>query len=100
MRAPLETKEDAALTGFCAASILILAACVFLLSARAADRSGGLQQVKPKLKWQHQFQFAGYYAAQAHGYYREEGLDVSIIEGDAKHPPIEQVLAGGADFGV
>lgn len=32
------------------------------------------------LKWYHQFQFAGYYAALAKGYYQDAGLDVSIHE--------------------
>ncbi|WP_246845403.1 ABC transporter substrate-binding protein [Leptospira biflexa] len=32
------------------------------------------------LKWYHQFQFAGYYAALAKGYYHDAGLDVSIHE--------------------
>ncbi len=30
----------------------------------------GLDPVKMQLKWTHQFQFAGYYAAIAQGYYR------------------------------
>ncbi len=35
-----------------------------------------------QLKWVHQFQFAGYYAAIEQGYYAEEGLDVELIERD------------------
>ena len=34
-----------------------------------------------QLKWKHQFQFAGYYAALEQGFYRDAGLDVSIREG-------------------
>ena len=56
--------------------------------------------VKLQLKWHHQFQFAGYYAAQAQGYYREKGLEVTFIPGDAQHSPIQEVLAGHANFGV
>jgi ABC-type nitrate/sulfonate/bicarbonate transport system substrate-binding protein len=56
--------------------------------------------VSIQLKWRHQFQFAGYYAAQARGYYRAEGLDVTILEGGKDRPPIATVLGGGADFGV
>ena len=56
--------------------------------------------VRLQLKWHHQFQFAGYYAAQARGYYAAEGLDVEILEGGSDRPPVATVLRGGADFGV
>ncbi|MEC5127213.1 ABC transporter substrate-binding protein [Verrucomicrobiales bacterium BCK34] len=48
----------------------------------------------------HQFQFAGYYAAEIRGFYAEEGLDVEIFEGTPEKPPLNRVLAGHADFGV
>lgn len=38
-------------------------------------------EIKLQLKWKHQFQFAGYYAAKIKGFYADEGLDVTIIEG-------------------
>jgi PAS domain S-box-containing protein len=56
--------------------------------------------VRLQLKWHHQFQFAGYYAAQAQGYYAAAGLDVRILEGGPDRPPIASVLRGAADFGV
>lgn len=59
-----------------------------------------LDKVTLQLKWFHQFQFAGYYAALEKGYYKEEGLDVTIVERDLKQNPISQVLKGDADFGV
>ncbi|MDF3056626.1 MAG: sensory box protein [Rariglobus sp.] len=52
------------------------------------------------LKWRHQFQFAGYYAAQARGYYAEEGLDVRIEAGRPGVSSINAVLNGVAQFGV
>ena len=36
------------------------------------------EKVSLLLRWDHQFQFAGYYAALWKGYYTEAGLDVSI----------------------
>jgi ABC-type nitrate/sulfonate/bicarbonate transport system substrate-binding protein len=59
-----------------------------------------LDHVTLQLKWKHQFQFAGYYAAVAKGFYREAGLDVSLVEANPAHDPTEEVLAGHADFGV
>lgn len=57
-----------------------------------------------QLPWFHQFQFAGYYAAQAQGYYQEEGLDVLIRAGmeQSGHTrnPVEEVVFQRAQFGV
>lgn len=66
-----------------------------------ARGSGPLQKVSLQLKWRHQFQFAGYYAAIAQGYYRDVGLDVSLLEADSAHAdPVVAVLEGRADFGT
>ena len=49
----------------------------------------------------HQFQFAGVYAAVEQGYFRAEGLDVVVRQtSEQYHAPIEEVLAGKADFGI
>mgnify|MGYP002775352029 CR=1 FL=1 len=53
-----------------------------------------------QLKWRHQFQFAGYYAAVQQGYYRDAGLNVTLIEGSKELPPLQQVLSGHADYGI
>lgn len=58
------------------------------------------QKITLQLKWKHQFQFAGYYAAKAKGYYSEAGLDVEIREFNGNNPPIEEVLAHRATFGI
>jgi len=59
-----------------------------------------LDDVILQLKWKHQFQFAGYYAAEKMGYYRDAGLNVTILEAEPGHDPAEAVLSGKADFGV
>ncbi len=56
--------------------------------------------VRLQLKWRHQFQFAGYYAAEALGYFREEGLDVRILEGSPGIDPCSRLLSGAAEFAV
>jgi len=58
------------------------------------------RKVTLQLKWSHGFQFAGYYAAQAKGYYAAEGLDVTFREAGPKRLPLAVVEAGEADFGV
>jgi diguanylate cyclase (GGDEF)-like protein/PAS domain S-box-containing protein len=60
------------------------------------------EKIVLQLKWEHQFQFAGYYAAAVQGYYREAGLEVEIR---AKAPSSmmqvdEEVLSGRAQYGV
>ena len=65
--------------------------------------STGVQALEPvtlQLKYLHQFQFAGYYAAHHQGYYRDAGLQVDIVEGIAGNEPELRVLSGEADFGV
>ena len=72
--------------------------CTAPLPAAAAVEAP--QAVTLQLKWLHQFQFAGYYAAQAKGFYRDEGLDVTIREGGADRPVVATVLQGAADYGI
>ena len=74
--------------------LLLLAAMLVALPSHALDA------VTLQLKWTHAFQFAGYYAAQKQGYYREAGLDVSIVEALPGTDPVQRVLDGNAEFGV
>jgi diguanylate cyclase (GGDEF)-like protein len=59
-----------------------------------------LETVTLQLKWTHAFQFAGYYAAQEKGFYREAGLNVHLQAAGPGIDPLETVLAGKAQFGV
>ena len=71
-----------------------------LLFASSVSLSQELKPVKLQLKWRHQFQFAGYYAAQIKGFYKDEQLEVKILPGGPGILPIDNVLNGKADFGV
>jgi diguanylate cyclase (GGDEF)-like protein len=62
--------------------------------------SGSAEPVRLQLKWRHQFQFAGFYAALEKGYYREAGFDVTIMPGTPGTDPVDTVLKGKADFGI
>jgi class 3 adenylate cyclase/ABC-type nitrate/sulfonate/bicarbonate transport system substrate-binding protein len=72
-------------------------ACLALLVAPPA---WALDHVTLQLKWKHQFQFAGYYAALEKGFYRDAGLDVEIREGGPDVDAAKAMAAGQADFGV
>ena len=69
-----------------------------LLPGLAAAAQPPLEVIDFQLRWKHQFQFAGYYAAIAQGYYREEGLDVRLHEGAPGKTPVDEVLAGRAQY--
>ncbi len=57
-------------------------------------------EVSVQLRWHHQFQFAGYYAAVQKGFYRDQGLNVTLIEGGSSTNAVNSVLSHKADFGV
>ncbi|RLU03002.1 MAG: EAL domain-containing protein [Ketobacter sp.] len=65
-----------------------------------ASHSSALTSISVQLKWQHQFQFAGFYAAQQQGFYRNAGLDVTLLSAGPGLNPIDQVLSGQADYGL
>lgn len=66
----------------------------FASGAQAAD------DVTLQLKWVTQAQFAGYYVAQAKGFYEAEGLNVTILPGGPDVAPTQVIAGGGADVVV
>ncbi|MBX3666287.1 MAG: diguanylate cyclase [Burkholderiales bacterium] len=77
---------------FCAA--VLAAAPLHAQDMRPAEK------VVLQLKWKHQFQFAGYYAALKKGYYRDAGFVVDIREAQDGVDPVDSVLKGEAEFGI
>ncbi|WP_421919680.1 ABC transporter substrate-binding protein [Marinifilum sp.] len=67
--------------------------------ARTSNSLNKNDKVRVQLKHYHQFQFAGYYAALHKGFYKNEGLDVKIIEGGTFNV-VDIVLNGDADYGI
>lgn len=59
-----------------------------------------LTPVRVQLKWLHSYQFAGFYAAQQQGYFKQAGLEVELIEGGPSIDPVDAVVNGKADFGI
>jgi len=87
------TKRSVPLIG-----LLSLLIPLVLQSATAADR------LVLQLKWEHEFQFAGYYAALWQGYYASEGLDVEIRPASTPDGklliPLQELREGRADFAI
>lgn len=52
------------------------------------------------LNWYPEVEHGGFYAALIHGYYREQGLDVTIIPGGPGTAVLQNVARGNISFGV
>ncbi|MBB3048515.1 diguanylate cyclase (GGDEF)-like protein [Litorivivens lipolytica] len=82
--------------------LLHIARAFFLFALASLSLAG--ERVVLQLKWEHQFQFAGYYAAKWQGYYADAGLDVEIVsafDGNGKIRNVQQELIDGrADFAI
>jgi NitT/TauT family transport system substrate-binding protein len=57
-------------------------------------------QVSLQLQWFIQAQFAGYFAAQEQGFYADQCLDVTIVEGGVDIVPQQQLADGAVDFAL
>jgi len=73
-------------------------------SAAASEAPSGecaeLTPVSLQLQWFVQAQFGGYYAAKDKGYYEEQCLDVTILEGGVDIVPQTVLAQGGADYAI
>ncbi|WP_395020571.1 ABC transporter substrate-binding protein [Dongia sp.] len=70
-----------------------IALCMAATAANAED-------LTLQLKWVTQAQFAGYYVAQEKGFYKDEGLNVTIKAGGPDVNPSQVIAGGGADVVV
>lgn len=83
--------------------VLLTAACLFCISVGIAQSTEPLSAdntIRLQLRWNHQFQFAGYYAAIEKGYYKEAGLEVILVEDVKGKSTIDEVINGNAQYGV
>jgi NitT/TauT family transport system substrate-binding protein len=63
-------------------------------------QASGPTKVRLQLQWVTQAQFAGYFAAADQGYYKDEGLDVQILEGGVDIVPQTVLAQGQADYAI
>lgn len=78
-------------------SVFLVLAVFALASLGSAQQN--LVKVNLQLKWFPQAQFAGYFVAKERGFFRAQGLDVTLLPaGDQS--PIQVVQSGAADFGT
>jgi NitT/TauT family transport system substrate-binding protein len=85
------------------ATALVLSGCAGgsgSTSDSTPSSGGKLTPITLQLQWVAQAQFAGYYAAVAQGFYKKEGLDVTIKEAGTTTVPIDVLAAGDADYAI
>ncbi len=93
-RLPMLTKR-----GLLAAMLAVVMGSTLAVSAPAVQAQE-LTKASLRLKWLPQAQFAGYYYAHAKGYYREEGIDLTMNPG-GPNLVAENLVSSGADtFGI
>ena len=78
----------------------VVAGLISGTAALEAHAAGDKERVVLQLPEAAQFEFAGYYAAQAQGYFHDEGLDVAIRPGGMGVRPVAEVTGGAAQYGV
>jgi NitT/TauT family transport system substrate-binding protein len=69
-------------------------------SASPAAECTELTPVSLQLQWFVQAQFGGYYAAKDKGFYQDQCLDITILEGGVDIVPQTVLAQGGADFAI
>jgi two-component system cell cycle sensor histidine kinase/response regulator CckA len=79
--------------------IIGVSAFIGLLQPATVDGKA-LEKIAIQLRWHHQFQFAGYYAAVEKGFYRKAGFQVELLEAEPDNDTVAAVLSGKAQYGV
>ncbi len=79
---------------------LLLGASLLALGCRHSSGETGLTQVVLQADWYPQPEHGGFYTALVKGYYKDEGLDVSIQPGGPYVSMEKQVSVGAAQFGM
>ena len=69
-------------------------------AAPTEEACAELMPVNLQLQWFVQAQFGGYYAAKDKGFYEEQCLDVTILEGGVDIVPQTQLAQGAADYAI
>jgi NitT/TauT family transport system substrate-binding protein len=78
----------------------ILLGVMLFAAVAQAGRDTDLTPVSFLPQWQPQAQFAGYYVAFEKGFYRQHGLEMTILAGGPERLPSVWLSQGRADFGT
>ena len=85
----------------------LLVFCLELFLSGCSEESKPPKETKPtenkvslQLQWVTQAQFAGYYVALDKGWYKDEGIELTINPGGPDIIPIDLLASGSRDFGT
>jgi len=81
-------------------SCVLVFASLSVLGCRRPVGDSGLTKIVFQADWYPQPEHGGFYTALAKGYYKDEGLDVTIQPGGPYITVEKQVFAGAAQFGM
>jgi NitT/TauT family transport system substrate-binding protein len=81
-------------------SVGFLGICLVLGGCRKQQAPSGLTPVTLQTDWYPQPEHGGFYDAQIRGYYKDEGLDVTILPGGPYVNNDQQVSVGAAQFAM
>jgi len=84
---------------------MIVLSAVLVLLALALPVAGGCggsdrPMVTLQLNWYHEAEFVGYYVADAKGFYKDQGLDVTVLEGGPATPARDELVNGAVTFAI
>ena len=77
--------------------IKLLSILLLVSSLNAAQKC---EDISLQFQWKNQFEYAGFYAAQEKGFYKDVGLHVSFKEFENGMNPVNEVLSGKVTYGI
>ncbi|MGE5597374.1 MAG: ABC transporter substrate-binding protein [Hyphomicrobiales bacterium] len=94
-----DSRKAKVVRALAAVALLAIAGMFALACGGDDDDDGGMQKVTLMLNWTPNTQHSGIYLAKEKGWYRDEGIDLQIVE--PAQTGVEQVVGTGkADFGI
>jgi NitT/TauT family transport system substrate-binding protein len=81
-------------------SVCFLGICLLTAGCEKQRASNGLTPVRLQTDWYPQPEHGGFYDAQIRGYYKDEGLDVTILPGGPYVNTSQQVSSGTVQFAM
>ena len=80
--------------------VVLLGYTIFLAGCGTQEVEKPADRVSVRLKWFHQAQFAGLYAADRKGFYARENIEVTFHPGGIGVDKTEKIASGADDFGI
>lgn len=68
--------------------------------SEGSSPTSSVEKVRVQLNWFPEPEFGGLYAAQARGFFADEGLDVELLKGGPDVPAPQMVASGSVEFAV